>query len=593
MKMFKTVTLVICIFFIVLKVNAQFRKTYGFEQDDYAQTLLAADDSSMYLIGALGYISKVDTSGQIIWENEVHHNDDWYFNIIKDAIISETNNFIIIGNSIHKGGKGHNSFIMKFNSSGDTIFSNAFGIEIGECDVNSIIQTKDGGYAIIGYSTIQGYRNKDILLIKTDGTGKLMWSKTYGGDKEDNGVCLVESNEEEFILVGETESFGESGKSIYILKTNNSGDTIWSKTIGGNRYDTPTGIIKASSNEYLISGTTSSYGVHYHDDDMFLLRIGKNGNSIWSKTYGGDKDDICNKVIKTGDNELLLVGSTESFGHGQKDVMLVKADLNGNTIYSKAYGGSSIEEGKNLCIHKTGNYIFGDTRTFSVGNKDMCIIHIDENGESQCKYKDATITYSEPVWNEYVGVKVGSGCYEVQPNLTREKVTRSINNMCDCQPPKANFHISQTDGSASYTDESTWLGTWFWDFGDGQTSTEQNPSHWITNGAKVCLTVQNPCGTDTYCEYVYGGAGIQENNQELLISIFPNPARNFIDINLVPGLEINNIEILNAIGAPVLRSENINQNTFRINIGDLNKGAYFARILMSTKEIITKKIIIE
>jgi len=237
MKPLKILLIVLLLIIGLLKSQAQLQKTYGFENDDYGQVLLKSNESSFYLIGAYSYISHIDTTGNVIWEKEIRPKDDWYFNILTDGINADSTDFLLLGNNYQKGGNKENISVVKLNLKGDTIWTSSYGNSFRYCNANRIIRTNDGGYTIIGNGSQTDWRVRDILIIKTDNLGKVLWSKTYGGKSNEDGIALSETDAGDLIIAGQTESYGEGGQDIYILKLNSLGDTIWTKTIGGNRYD--------------------------------------------------------------------------------------------------------------------------------------------------------------------------------------------------------------------------------------------------------------------------------------------------------------------------------------------------------------------
>lgn len=592
MKPLKILLILLFLFIGLLKSQAQLQKTYGFEKDDFGKVLLKSNDSSFYLIGAYSYLSHIDTTGNIIWEKKIRPKDDSYYNIITDAINADSTDFLLLVNNYPKGGDKENISVVKLNIYGDTIWTKSYGNPFRYCNANRIIGTNDGGYVMIGNASLTNWRTRDMLIIRTDNLGKVIWSKTYGGGKNENGIALSETDAGDLMIVGQTESYGEGGQDIHILKLNSSGDTIWTKTIGGNRYDYPSDIINTKPNEFIITGTTSSYEQHYHDDDIFLLKIDGNGKVIWSKTYGGNKDESSTRVIPTKDNNYLIVGSTQSYGFGQEDIFLIRTTTEGDTIWTKGYGGSSTDIGRHIIEASKGYYILGDTRSFSVGGKDMCVLQIDESGNSACRFEDVHPEISNPVWKEHSGGIVGGGCSEEFRGISILNVSTQSNDMCTCVPPVAKFDFSQTDGFIEFIDLSTWADTWLWDFGNGETSNEQNTYYFISGELTVSLTVKNQCGTHTYSEIIYGN-GIKENSQSSLINIFPNPTKDFIFVKTDENIGVSLINISDILGNEILSVKNIIQNPLKINLSILNPGIYLMRFFTVDNVSITKRIIIQ
>ena len=581
MKIIKIIlTLFICII-VILNSQAQLQKTFGTVNNDYSQVLIKSDKSNFYMMNAFDLVSKIDTFGNFQWEKAFKTKVNSNFNLLSDAISTDSNQLIVLGSNHNTGGYYDNIFLSKFTSNGDTIWTQTYNNKtFNSCNGSRIITTKDGGYAIIGNASLYDGANKDILLIKTDSAGRTLWSKTYGGSGSEDGIALTETDNGEFIITGYTTSYGEGYQDIYLLKTNSIGDTIWTKTIGGNRNDTPSDIIKTSGNEYVITGFTSSYGIYYHDDDLFLLKIDDNGNVIWSRTYGGNKNEIASKLIQTNDSSIMVIGSTQSFGCGENDILLMKTNSTGNILFSKTYGGTSNDYGISIVESTSGYYILGDTRSFSIGGFDMCLIKVNANGTSSCRFKDADPVISTPVWkvnNGMFGNVLVSNNKEVKSNysFTNQPIQFQTRDMCECNPPTALFTYNAMDGSVSFNDLSTWVDSWLWDFGNGITSSEHNPSRLITQDTNVCLTVKNECGSQTYCLKVNGGGGLKDNYLLQSITLSPNPAIDKISIDNLT--EPCSIELLDLKGSVMLRTTvTTSENT--LNLSQYDKGLYLYRI---------------
>lgn len=283
-----------------LNSQAQIQKTFGFENyDDYGQTILKATDSSFYLIGGYSYVSQMDTSGNPHWEKEIRPKDGMYFNILNDAIIVDSTDILVLSTNHNNQGNKDNVTLAKFNFNGDTIWTKSYGDNLRYCTAERVIKTGDNGFAIIGSSARVYDRYMNLLFIKTDSIGNITGSRSYLSEYIEDGIALSETEDGNFILVGNARD-DQGATGISILKINSSGDTIWTKTIAGERNETSSDIIRTSSGKYLITGKTSSFGTYYHDDDLFLLEIDENGNTIWKKAYGGTGDEGGTRLLESG-----------------------------------------------------------------------------------------------------------------------------------------------------------------------------------------------------------------------------------------------------------------------------------------------------
>lgn len=203
------------------------------------------------------------------------------------------------------------------------------GKELG----HSVAQTIDGGYIIVGRTDSFGKGKDDIYIVKANQQGQEQWTKTYGGVKFDMGFSVQEISDGGYIIVGSTSSFGKGYYDVYLIKTDNSGNEIWSKTFGGKEDDWGFSVKETKDGGYIIAGCTSSFGAG--KDDIYLIKTDAEGNEEWSNTHGGKDFDLGFSVEQTEDGGYIIVGWTSSFGEGKGDVYLIKTNKKGSKEWLK------------------------------------------------------------------------------------------------------------------------------------------------------------------------------------------------------------------------------------------------------------------
>ena len=287
--------------------------------------------------------------------------------------------YITTGSTNSYGNGDSDVYLIKTDGSGDSIWTKIFGGE-NQDYCNSVQQTTDGGYIITGRTESYGAGNKDVYLIKTDGNGDSLWTKTFGGTSFDNGISVQQTNDGGYIILGGTESYGAGNRDIYLIKTDGNGDSLWTKTFGGASQDFGNSVQQTNDGGYIVTGVTESYGAG--NKDAYLIKTDASGDSLWTKTFGGSKFDLGNSVQQTNDGGYIVTGRTASFGAGSLDVYLIKTDGNGDSLWTKTFGGSSFDLGFSVQQTTDGGYIIiGGTDSYGNGDRDFYLIKTDVNGD--------------------------------------------------------------------------------------------------------------------------------------------------------------------------------------------------------------------
>jgi len=270
------------------------------------------------------YVVKLDATGNLQWtktiggpENEegcslIQTSDGGY------AIAGETYSFVAGDWDV---------YLVKLDAHGNLQWTKTIGGK--EEDVGfSLIQTSDGGYAIAGKTESFGAGGADVYVVKLDANGNLQWTKTIGGPKGDGGSSLIQTADGGYAIAGYTTSFGAGLSDAYLVKLDANGNLQWTKTIGGKDFEDGYSLIQTSDGGYVIAGYTRSFGAG--GADVYVVKLDANGNLQWTKTIGGETYDSGSSLIQTSDGGYAIAGETYSFGAGGKDVYVVKLDRNGD-----------------------------------------------------------------------------------------------------------------------------------------------------------------------------------------------------------------------------------------------------------------------
>jgi hypothetical protein len=139
----------------------------------------------------------------------------------------------------------------------------------------SVVQTNDGGYALVGSTSSFGAGNNDFWLVKVDGSGKMQWNKTYGGLGDDRAYSMIQTKDGGYALAGYTHSSGAGKDDFWLIKVDPLGKTQWSRTYGGNETDDAYSVVQTRDGGYALAGVSTSFGAGSGlilDDGDFYLR---------------------------------------------------------------------------------------------------------------------------------------------------------------------------------------------------------------------------------------------------------------------------------------------------------------------------------
>jgi len=325
---------------------------YGYAEDGYC--VQQTSDGGYIIAGRQGItfgvskilLIKTDSFGQVIWYKLIGGSNFEHAYFVQQT---SDGGYILTGEATGSAPNDYDVYLVKTDSNGDTVWTKKYGSTVYEHGW-SVQQTTDGGYIIAGE------RENAAYLIKTDLNGDSLWTKTFIpiGSGSAAAYSVQQTNDNGFILTGTADFIG-SGNDVYLIKTDSLGDTLWTKIYGGVNWDRGQSVQQTNDNGYIIAGYTASFGAGSYD--VYLIKTNSNGDTLWTKTFGGIQDDAGKSVQSTSDAGYIIGGYTYSFGAGNYDVYLIKTNSNGDTLWTKTFGGIESDNGYFVRQTSDGGYI--------------------------------------------------------------------------------------------------------------------------------------------------------------------------------------------------------------------------------------------
>lgn len=331
MKIKFLIAIFVLYFMSLLSLHAQWAKTYGGMGEDEAYSIQQTSDGG-YIIAGLtesfedesgdAWIIKIDPNGNIEWQKTYGKNylDTAY------AIEQTYDGGYVFAGAFARAGWA--IWVLKLDLNGEVEWQKSFkGKDYESGIAYSVQQTTDGGYIAAGEFRY-GEVDTDVWILKLAPDGTKEWDKTYGGSDPDHAYTLQQTSDGGLVVAGQNDrplSGGEGG--IWVLKLHPSGEIQWQKTYAGEKEDEARSIQQTYDGGYIVASTTYSFG--NGDGDIWVLKLDKNGDVEWQKTYGGYGKEEAYSVLQTYDGRYVVAGSTTTYGAGTVDCLVLKLFSNG------------------------------------------------------------------------------------------------------------------------------------------------------------------------------------------------------------------------------------------------------------------------
>lgn len=259
----------------------------------------------------------------------------------------------------------------------EQVFNNTYGGEMSEFP-SSAVETNDGGYIIVGATNTYGAGDYDIWVIKIDKTGNIMWNKTYGSQAYESSHYVIKADTNQYLITGRKRTTA-GDMDLLLLLIDDEGDQLWNKSYGGPGDEWMWEIEKTQGGDFVLGGRTNSYGAG--GNDYWLMKIDAEGDVQWNKTLGGEADDRARSLEMAEDGGFLLNGWSSSYSKGMIDFWLIKTDNYGDPMWNKSYGTSEGDRGIALTKSLDGGYLLGgNTNKKTMGATDFLLIKTNAQG---------------------------------------------------------------------------------------------------------------------------------------------------------------------------------------------------------------------
>lgn len=416
-------------------------KSYGGKHAEYLYDAIPTPDYGFILTGSsvsgkngnktevsqgnLDYwIWKMDEKGDLDWQKSFGGAGSDFLQSIK---LTSDAGFILAGSS--SSGKGDykkedsrgldDFWIIKLDAKGGEMWQKTIGGK-GSEKLSSIIQTRDGGYLVGGSSSSNVSGDKtdnskgslDYWIVKLSGEGKIEWQKSYGGTQMDILKSIIQTSDDGYLLGGNSNSKISSDKTkdnigendFWILKINDKGDIEWEKTIGGDKDEYLSTMIKTFDGMFILAGSSNSgisgiKTVGSKGTDFWILKIDDKGELIWQNVYNYGETDVLSSVIENPDGTLLaagyaqseVMGTSKKDKEGINDYIALKINVKGEEIWTQTVGSNGEDILKKAVETRDGGYLLAGTSKGKVsrdkntnqGSNDFWVVKLKDKDKPE------------------------------------------------------------------------------------------------------------------------------------------------------------------------------------------------------------------
>ena len=301
-----------------------------------------------------------------------------FYDTGSDVIETPDHNYLVFGTTRSVSNDTTDAYLLKLDENGDSLWTKIYGGKLEDSGI-AITSASDGGYVLGIASNSINPENYDIYLVKIQENGDTLWTRTYGGPETDYIHSMQSTSDDGYIVLAHTLSYGKGSLDFYLLKLDENGDTLWTRTYGGTGSDWGGFVQQTADGGYILAGDT--YSFDDPDGDAYLIKTDGSGDTLWTRSYGGTEYDRAFHVLQMPDDGYLLTCRTQSFGDADMNGYLIRTSSTGDTLWTKVIGGAQTCELSWCEQTSDGNYIaVGDIRGTGVLTVDAYMVKFDSDG---------------------------------------------------------------------------------------------------------------------------------------------------------------------------------------------------------------------
>lgn len=313
---------------------------FGGDRLDKANCVVETPDHNLLMVGTVKkkrehiWLLMTDEDGNEMWAKTLEQN---YESGANSVIISKDTSFVICGYYVKSWRKNDKQgVITKLDKKGNIKWRKNFGGN-GNEEFKDIVQTDDGGYFAVGYTTT-GYDEKHGWAVIVDKDGNLENEKIFAESKEDVWNAVTKTTDGNFVVAGY--STFDNIKMFRVTKLTKEGDNVWDLDMNFDVYREANDIVELNDKTLVAVGMQE---MKSKDFDAFVMRINEGGNEMWNKTYGLGNWDEATSIVKTADGNFAVSGYEQRKENFYADFWTRKINKQGGVTWQQTFKKRSLD----------------------------------------------------------------------------------------------------------------------------------------------------------------------------------------------------------------------------------------------------------
>ncbi len=294
--------------------------------------------------------------GDVLWERtySIAGHTLWF----RDMEPTGDGGFVLAGR-ISAPGESGDAFLMKVDAAGDTTWTRSYGNASTPEIARAVSLTSDGGYILAGNVSFGSPAYDDLFYVKTDASGFAQWTRSHDAGDLEVAHDVLQTRDGGYVLAGYTTGVGAGGYDAYLVKTDAAGTVLWQRTYGGALGDWARSVQETSDGGLVLAGATGAFGSGAWD--FFLVRTKSDGTELWATNYGGSADDEDATVVREAANGgYMLAGTRATFIQPnvyELSTYVVFTSVTGDTIWTETFNDPAAGDDIDIALTSDGGAV--------------------------------------------------------------------------------------------------------------------------------------------------------------------------------------------------------------------------------------------